>query len=252
MASKKKEAAQAPTDAIKVYKGFNADWTCRDYQFKVGETYTHVGTAKLCESGFHACEYPLDIFNYYPPTGQIAECELSGLDEKREGDSKRAGKSITIKASISIPLLIAAAIEFTTSRCDPATAKHTDEDQSASSATGDQSASSATGDQSASSATGDQSASSATGDRSASSATGDRSASSATGYQSASSATGDNAVAAAFGLESKAKAGVTGILILAWWDAKADRKRMSVGYVGENIEADKWYRVDESGQFVEA
>jgi hypothetical protein len=154
MASKKKEAAQAPTDAIKVYKGFNADWTCRDYQFKVGETYVHSGAAKLCESGFHACEYPLDIFNYYPPTGQMAECELSGLDENREGDSKRAGKSITIKASISIPLLIAAAIEFTTSRCDPAAAKHTDEDQSASSATGDQSASSATGDQSASSATG--------------------------------------------------------------------------------------------------
>ena len=55
------------SDAIKVYKGFNADWTCNpegvSYQYKVGETYTHDGDVKLCNSGFHACEYPLDIFN---------------------------------------------------------------------------------------------------------------------------------------------------------------------------------------------
>ena len=224
------------TDAIKVYKCFNADWTCRDYQFKLGETFVHEGAAELCNSGFHACEYPLDIFNYYPPTGQIAECELSGLDAKLGDDSKRAGNKISVKFSLTIPMLITAAIEYTTSKCIPANAKHSDADRSASSATGDSSASSATGYSSASSATGDSSASSATG------------------YRSASSATGGQAVAAAFGLYSKAKAGETGVIIVAWWDESVTppRKRLSTGYVGEKkIKADTWYECDAKGKLVE-
>ena len=314
------------TDAIKVYKGFDKDWKCRDYQFKIGETFVHAGATKLCKEGFHACEYPMDIFNYYPPTGQMAECELSGLDSELSDDSKRAGKNISIKLSLTIPMLVTAAIEYTTSCCNPADAKHSDADRSASSATGgrsassstgyssassatgdssassstgyssasssthrrsassatgdssassatgyrsassatgDRSASSATGDRSVSSATGDISASSATGDRSASSATGDRSvssatgyrsASSSTGYRSASSATGDNAVAAAFGLCSKAKAGDSGIIIVAWWDNSVtpQRKRITTGYVGEGkIKADTWYVCDTKGKLVE-
>ncbi len=201
------------TDAIKVFKGFNPDWTCRGFQFKVGETFEHAGDVSVCNSGFHACEYPLDIFNYYPPTGQIAECELSGLDRKTDNDSKRAGRSITIKASLTIPLLVSATIEYVATRCEPTKAAHSDEDQSASSATGDRSASSATGD------------------------------------RSASSATGKFAVAAAFGLESKAKAGKTGIVIVAWMDGK--RKRVTTGYVGEDgIEEDVWYRANAQGVLV--
>ena len=257
---------------LKVYKGFNKDWTCRGYQFKVGETFVHEGDAKVCNAGFHACEYPLDIFNYYPPTGQIAECELDGVDPKTDGDTKRAGNNINIKLSLTIPMLIAAAIEYTTSRCNPADGQHATGyksassatgnysassatgNYSASSATGNYSASSATGDNSASSATGYKSASSATGDNSASSATGNYSASSATGYKSASSATGEQAIAAAFGLESKAKADEAGIIVIAWWDESVDppRKRLTTGYVGEgNIEPNVWYSCDSEGKLVE-
>ncbi len=201
---------------IVAYKGFDADWKCRGFQYEVGKTYTHDGGVKLCPSpkdvaagfgGFHACEYPLDVFNYYPPTGQIAIVELGGIvPADPNGDSKRAGKSITIKALLTIPALISAAIEYTTSRCNPVKAKHSTGDRSASSATGYSSASSATGDNSASSATGYSSASSATGDRSASSATGDNSASSATGDNSASSATGDNSASSATGDSSASSA----------------------------------------------
>ena len=229
-------------EVVIAYKGFNADWTCRDYQFEVGKTYKHDGKAVLCNSGFHACEYPLDVFGYYPPTGQLAQVELRGVaPAEKDGDSKRAAREITIKAALTIPLFVQAAIEWTVKRCDPVKAQHSK---------GYRSASSATGYQSASSATGYQSASSATGDQSASSATGDQSASSATGYRSASSAKGNNAVAAAFGLHSKAMADETGMIVVAWWDENVNRKRLTVGYVGEDVEANVWYRADNAGKLV--
>ena len=55
---------------MKAYKGFNSDMTCRGFQFKEGETYKEEN-AKLCESGFHACEDPIDCFNYYNPNESV-------------------------------------------------------------------------------------------------------------------------------------------------------------------------------------
>ena len=211
---------------MKAYKGFDADWKCRDYQFAVGETYRTAEPIKLCSAGFHACEYPLDVFDYYPPTGRIAEVELLDASGETAGDSKRVGGGITIKAALTIAGLVSAAIEYTTTRCSPATAKH---------------------------AKGDRSAASATGDSSAASATGDSSAASATGDSSAASATGDDAVAAALGYASTAVADQLGIIVIAWYDETAQRKRLAVGYVGEDgIEPNVAYRCADDGRLVPA
>ena len=51
---------------MKSYKGFNKDMTCRGKQYAEGETYKE-NAASCCDYGMHACEYPLDIFGYYPP-----------------------------------------------------------------------------------------------------------------------------------------------------------------------------------------
>ena len=51
---------------MKAYKGFDKDMKCRGFQFKEGETYEEP-EAKLCEKGFHACEAPLGVMEYYPP-----------------------------------------------------------------------------------------------------------------------------------------------------------------------------------------
>jgi len=40
----------------KAIKGFNKDWTCRDFQFAPGGTYETPGPVKACENGFHAIE----------------------------------------------------------------------------------------------------------------------------------------------------------------------------------------------------
>jgi hypothetical protein len=98
---------------IIAYKAFDKDWKCRGYQYKVGETYTHDGDVSLCNSGFHACEAPLDVLNYYPLLGsQFARVELGGMSKQTEADTKRVGKSITIKAALSIQALILAQVEW--------------------------------------------------------------------------------------------------------------------------------------------
>ncbi|MFA6204502.1 MAG: hypothetical protein WC710_15090, partial [Gallionella sp.] len=178
----RKAEAEKKDAAIIAYKGFDKDLKCRDFQFEIGQTYRHEGDVEICAAGFHSCEYPINVFDYYPPTSRFGLVEASGkISKQNDGDTKIASAELHIKAELKIPDLITAAIKWITERCDPVKAQRSKGDQSASSATGDQSASSATGYQSASSATGYQSASSATGDQSASSATGNKSASSATG-----------------------------------------------------------------------
>ena len=102
-------------ETIIAYKAFDANWQCRGFQYEVGKTYTHDGEAVLCESGFHACEAPLDVLNYYPITdSKFAQVELGGVSARKEdGDTKRAGRSIAIKLALSIADLISAQVEWT-------------------------------------------------------------------------------------------------------------------------------------------
>ena len=53
-------------NAIKAYKAFNSDLTCKGFQYEVGKEYHHKGKLELCESGFHACESLVDCFSFYP------------------------------------------------------------------------------------------------------------------------------------------------------------------------------------------
>jgi hypothetical protein len=83
------------------YKGFNADMTCRDFQYEEGKSYEIEGEIECCVYGFHACTNPLDVFNYY--NGQIGtdiyihEVYLSGdIDEENEDDSKVCASNIEI------------------------------------------------------------------------------------------------------------------------------------------------------------
>ena len=52
-------------NAIKAYKAFNSDLTCKGFQYEVGKEYHHKGKLELCESGFHACESLVDCFSFY-------------------------------------------------------------------------------------------------------------------------------------------------------------------------------------------
>ena len=191
---------------MKAYKGFMRDMTCRGFRYKEGETY-HTDEANLCASGFHACEYPLDVLAYYPPNSSVYhEVELDEVSDEREYDSKVCAKTIRVGARMDIASLIKASVEYTISKCDKSRCKHATVDYSAASATGYQGAASATGDQGAASATGNRGAASATGDQGAASATGNRGAASATGNRGAASATGGRGAASATGYQGAASA----------------------------------------------
>ena len=199
---------------IKAYKGFNDKLQCtpngKNFQYEVGKEY-ETDDAKLCKSGFHACEFPLDVFGYYPPSdSRYCEVELDATDEK-EGDSKRAGKKIKIGAEIGLDGIIKAGVKFILEKaegCENRTgnwsAATNTGNWSAATNTGDQSAATNTGDQSAATNTGYQSAATNTGYRSAATNTGDRSSATNTGYRSAATNTGYRSSATNTGYRSSA------------------------------------------------
>ena len=206
---------------MKAYKGFDKDLKCKDFQYEIGKTYEEP-TAELCEKGFHACEYPLDVFEYFAPGNMSRYCEVDlddVSDKKSNKDSKRCGKKIAVKAEIGIAGLVKAAVKYTMEKAIPENSKH------------------------------------ATGWRGAASATGWQGAASATGTQGAASATGTESVAAALGINSKAKGALGCWIVIAEWesDEKFNWHRKDVQCFkvdGENIKSDTWYKL-KNGELVE-
>ena len=199
---------------MKAYKGFNADMTCRGFQYKEGETY-HEDIADLCHKGFHACERPLDVLAYYPPNSSVYhEVELEEVSDEREDDSKVCAKTIRVGARMDIASLVKASVEYTMFKCDGSRSKHT------------------------------------TGDWSVASATGDYSAASATGDWSVASANNPTAIAVAWGPFGRAK-GVLGahIVFAEWRNGKLVDAKMAV-VDGNKIKADTYYML-KNGEFAE-
>ena len=134
---------------MRAFKGFNKDLTCRGYQYEEGKEF-HTERAECCDTGFHACEYPLDCFGYYDPAHSVFhEVELSGEMDKSNDNTKVCVTDIKIGARLSIAGLVKMAIDFTMSKVNKEAGS--DERHGFASATGDYGASSATGDYGASS-----------------------------------------------------------------------------------------------------
>ena len=99
---------------IHAYKGFNKDLKCKGFQYEVGKSYEQEGEIKCCNNGFHACEFPLDVFRYYAPGGNSRYCKVtqSGATDKEEGDSKVASSKIHIETEIGLDGIIKAGVKF--------------------------------------------------------------------------------------------------------------------------------------------
>ena len=213
---------------MKCFKGFDKDLKCRDFQYEIGKEYTEE-KADICNCGFHACEFPMDVFNYYPPSdSRYCEVELEANNQKSSDDSKRFGKKISVKAEIGIAGIIKAGVEYIKEQVNWEDDKATN--------TGYQSAATNTGYQSAATNTGDQSAATNTGD------------------QSAAIVEGKESIALATGIDSKAKGKIGCFIVLAEWKEIDNEYHIvdvkSAKVDGKNIKEDTFYTLKD-GKFVE-
>ena len=211
---------------ILAYKGFDENLRCRNKQYEIGKTYRHRGEVKRCRSGFHACEYPLDIFGYYEPaSSRFAVVELSGkTDREEDGDTKICASTIKIKGEIGIPGLVKAAVEYIKERATEG--KETN--------------------------TGDWSAATNTGERSAATNTGNRSAAT---IENKEGEEGKNkhAVAIATGYQSKARASLGSAIVCVYRNDDMELIHIKAAITGQNgIKPDTFYTLDENGEFIEA
>ena len=199
---------------IVAYKGFDANLACRGYQFQVGMHYEHDGKVQACSGGFHACEYPLDVFGYYEPAkSRFCSVEMSGKISRDESDSKLAAAKLTVTAEIGIPGIVSAALAWIMSKIDT-TLQQTN-----------------------------------TGNWSAATNTGDRSAATNTGNWSAAKVEGCDSVAIATGFESTAAACEGSAIVICRRDDDGKLMHIFASIVGQNgIEAGVAYMLDESGK----
>ena len=214
---------------MKAYKGFNEELKCRDFQYEVGKEYEE-SKAELCGCGFHACQNPLDVFNYYPPaTSRYCEVEMDEVNPETSNDSKRCSKKIRIGVEIGIKGIVEAGVKFIMDKVDWANAKESN--------------------------TGNRSAATNTGNRSAATNTGNRSAATNTGDRSAATVEGNESIAIATGIEGRAKGSLGCYIVLAEWyrDGCGSwhiKHVQSAKVDGEKIKADTFYTL-KNGEFVE-
>lgn len=95
------------------FKGFDKNLKCRNFQYEVGKTYEHEGKVECCKQGFHFCENPFDVFEYYRPSdSRYCAVEGSGKVDQDEDDSKVAVSKLHISAEIGLKGIIEAGVKF--------------------------------------------------------------------------------------------------------------------------------------------
>ena len=101
-------------NAIVAYKGFNNDFSCLDFHYEVGNEYKLDGEVVVCESGFHACEKPIDVFSYYELSRhtRYAIVELWGDVVYAYDKKKLCASCIKIVKELSLKEMITLAIRM--------------------------------------------------------------------------------------------------------------------------------------------
>ena len=219
---------------MKAYKAFNKDMTCRDFKYAEGETYAlpEGEEAKLCENGFHACERPVDVLDYYNAADSVIhEVEVDDVDPEREGNTKLAARKIRIGARLNVGQLVQATFEYNRVHC---TEEHTDPKQASAGAYGAASAG-------------------ACGAASAGACGAASAGACGAAVSGGTAEVGKTGIAAARGNGCRVRGGLGSVLVIAeeyptnyniaaWKAIVVD---------GETVKADTWYKL-EDGELVEA
>lgn len=109
---------------IKSYKAFDENLRCRGFQYEVGKEYDMNGDIKCCKRGFHACESPIEVWDYYDMlTSRFAEVEQSGKISTEADSTKICSSHIKIKAELKLADIINIGVEWLKNLTSPSKIK---------------------------------------------------------------------------------------------------------------------------------
>jgi hypothetical protein len=97
------------------YKGFNGIkidgcLVCRQFKFEPNTSHTLGGQPVVCETGFHACECPAEVFMYYPPAhsryGLVEQAGCGSREARRKRSTKIASEQVRVIKEIPLKKLL--------------------------------------------------------------------------------------------------------------------------------------------------
>ena len=237
---------------IIAYKGFDKNLKCREFQYEVGKEYEMDGDIKCCERGFHACESPLEVFDYYDMlNSRFAEVEHSGEIDKEENTTKVCSSKIKVKAELKLADIINLGVEWIKDVTSPAKLKkETDLNDNCN----NYAQIGSSGDYAQIGSSGNYAKIGSSGDYAQIGSSGYSAKIGSSGYYAQIESTGNHSVVMAAGNNSIAKAKIGSWITLAEWDCidgvwiPICVKTEKVD--GEHIKADTFYKLV-NGEFKE-
>ena len=248
---------------IIAYKGFNKDLKCRDFQYEVGKEYQIDGEIKCCLHGFHACESPFEVWDYYDMlNSRFAKVEQSGTIDREKNSTKVCSSRIKIKAELKLADIINLGVEWLKDITSPSKIKVNNAlndnggDSAQIGSSGDYAKIGSSGYYAKIGSSGDYAKIGSSGDSAKIGSSGDSAKIGSSGYYAQIDSTGEDSVIMCAGFKSKAKAKIGSWITLAEWGRDDTKERyvpicVKTEFVdGEKIKPDTWYQLI-NGEFKE-
>ena len=244
---------------IITYKGFDKDFKCRGFQYEVGNTYETDDDIACCNRGFHACESPMEVFDYYDMlTSRFAEVEQSGKIDKEAASTKTCSSRIKIKAELKLADIINLGVEWLKEITSPskieANNTSNDGDSAKIGSSGDYAQIGSSGDYAKIGSSGDSAKVGSSGYYVQIGSSGDSAQIGSSGDSAKIDSSGQDSVIMCAGHDSKAKAAIGSWITLAEWKRIEDVWKpicvKTEQVDGKRIKADAYYRLID-GKFEE-
>ena len=239
--------------AIKSYKGFDKNLRCRGFQYKIGGIYEMDGKIKMRNRGFHACESPFDVFDYYTMIdSRFCEVEQDGNISKENRRTKICSSKIKIKTELKLADMINLGVEWLKEITSPEKIKTSIKDNSS----GNYAQIGSSGDGAKIGSSGNNAQIGSSGNNAKIGSSGDGAKIGSSGNNAKIDSTGKDCVIMCAGINSVAKASKGSWITLSEWSYSEGKQRyipicVKTEFVdGEKIKADTYYSL-KGGVFVE-
>ena len=251
-------------ETIKSYKAFDENMQCQGFQYEVGKEYDMDDDIQCCKRGFHACESPMEVWDYYDMlTSRFAEVEQSGKISTGTDSTKICSSHIKIKAELKLADIINIGVEWlkdltSSSKIKDDSAALNDDgfDKKQIGSSGDYAQIGSSGDSAQIGSSGDYAKIGSSGYYAQIGSSGYYAQIGSSGYYAKIDSTGEDSVIMCAGEGSVAKAKIGSWITLAEWK-RDDRKGCLVPVCvktervdGTRIKPDTWYTL-KNGEFVE-